>query len=649
MHGILYFLGMNRNRLKLPAPIGERLMRIVLLFGVLSVAFFAQGCTCCVYFNHMFNAERAYEEGWEMRTARADSLPPDSVWTTPEERKKWDRTIEKGSRILERFPDEEKHKPMAIFLIGESFRLKGDWRPAVTKYEEFERYFADHDSLPVVQYHKALCLYRDNQYPVARFALEPILNKGPSHPYYNEGLELLAELEMKQDLPDEAIAVLEQLLQTDGVSEYTRAKAHLRLSELYFEAKNYAQSMQHGLDTSLKILPSADQYKAKTYAANSLEKLERAPEAANLLMEMVQDTAYAPWRNTTRIRLGEIYFAMQDDKKGIVTLLEVPQDSSRSVSASHAWYLLGDHAQTVLGNYPRAMANYDSSQSANKYSYWARQARARMASLEEIMAMQNKESEAADGALPPQEEFQMAELFLFRLDEVDSALVRLDRIVQRTPKDSSLSVQAAYARAFIWDEYKQDSARSDSLYRWLIREYPNTVHARKSQEILGIPVNVQTDEDRAYAAFLKAESLYYSINDLPVDSIALIDSVYQKALDLYDSVYFQFPRTDYAPKAIYTKAWIRENHEVSKVEARANYEILAEKYPDTEYGKIARQKLNPTLIHDERQLEILRKAVEKQQREQEEKDKPDSKQPARPIEKDTGEEITDDYEDLYNF
>ena len=38
-------------------------------------AFVFEGCTCCAYLNHMFNAERLYDEATEMRTARLDSVP----------------------------------------------------------------------------------------------------------------------------------------------------------------------------------------------------------------------------------------------------------------------------------------------------------------------------------------------------------------------------------------------------------------------------------------------------------------------------------------------------------------------------------------------------------------------------------------------
>ena len=146
-------------------------------------AFLFEGCTCCAYLNHMFNAERLYDEAGEMRTARLDSVP-DAESSTPssEERMKYDKVIEKGSRVLERFPKNRKRTAEAVYLIGESFRHKGEWDKAIVKYDEFERYFADHDSMRTVEYQRAYCLYKNREYNISRFALEPVI-ADKNHPY----------------------------------------------------------------------------------------------------------------------------------------------------------------------------------------------------------------------------------------------------------------------------------------------------------------------------------------------------------------------------------------------------------------------------------------------------------------------------------
>ena len=83
--------------------------RLIALFLFVALL---DGCTCCAYLNHMFNAERLYEEATELRTARLDSVP-DETQSYPgnEESQKYEKIIEKGSRVLERFPDNPRLLP----------------------------------------------------------------------------------------------------------------------------------------------------------------------------------------------------------------------------------------------------------------------------------------------------------------------------------------------------------------------------------------------------------------------------------------------------------------------------------------------------------------------------------------------------------
>jgi hypothetical protein len=169
-------------------------MRFYRYIALALLALLFEGCTCCAYLNHMFNAERLYDEATEMRTARLDSVP-DETASKPgtEERLRYDKIIEKGSRVLERFPKNKKRTAEAVFLIGESFRHKGEFEKAIVKYDEYERYFADYDSMRAVEYQRAYCLYRTQEYNLSRFALEPVV-ASKNHPYYFQGLNLMSLL-----------------------------------------------------------------------------------------------------------------------------------------------------------------------------------------------------------------------------------------------------------------------------------------------------------------------------------------------------------------------------------------------------------------------------------------------------------------------
>lgn len=98
-------------------------------FALMTIAFavMLEGCTCCAYLNHIFNADRNYEDATKLEQAKADSLPGDSEFVaTGEAAKKYDKVIEKGSRVLERFPDNDRQTARAVFLIGNPSAIRAN-------------------------------------------------------------------------------------------------------------------------------------------------------------------------------------------------------------------------------------------------------------------------------------------------------------------------------------------------------------------------------------------------------------------------------------------------------------------------------------------------------------------------------------------
>ena len=243
-----------------------------------------EGCTCCAYLNHMFNAERLYDEATEMRMARLDSVP-DETASKPgnDERLRYDKIIEKGSRVLERFPKNKKRTAEAVFLIGESFRHKGEFDKAIVKYDEYERYFADYDSMRAVEYQRAYCLYRTQEYNLSRFALEPVV-ASKNHPYYFQGLNLMSLLDEQSESPDQAIDALEALLADTSGTPFMRGKAHFRLAGLYFAKENWDKAREH-------------------YRAKEIENLNvREKQVAPNRLRNALSTKRKTWRQRTSTR-----------------------------------------------------------------------------------------------------------------------------------------------------------------------------------------------------------------------------------------------------------------------------------------------------------------------------------------------------------
>jgi len=612
-----------------------------------------QGCTCCAYFNHAWNMEVAYEEACKLREQRLDSVPGDSVLKMGKERGLYDRVIEKGSRTVERFPKNESQVPKAVFMMGEAFRYKSEWKKAIEKYDELERYFPKYDSMPKAEYQRAFSFYKNSEFALSRFSAERILENGESHKYYLPTLELMSILQEKEGLPADAIASLEAVLASNFGTPWTRAKARIRLADLYYEQGEHKKAREHYLHKELLILSVPERYKAQSTAAECLIK-EDAWIAANEYKALADSAVFASNKSLSLIRQGEILLSV-GDKKGIEILRDVAFVEPKSDMAARAFFGIGDYRQKGK-DYPEAILQYDSSFQSRPASEWGRESSIRKTALAKLLSLKDTIAvlEKQEKPFFPQE-FQVAELFLLKLSEPDSALALLAKM-DTTLTDSNLKVRAAYTRAFIYDEFKNDTSNAYPIYRNIIKDYSNTDYAKQAQKNMGLQVSLKTKEDLARDAFLKAETAWLTALNIPVENINEVDLAFQNAIALYDSVILKFPGTETAIHAMYSKASIMA-YDMGDIEnAWTIFGKLSREHSRTPWGRAAIQKVTGKMSIDMTEITRLRSRVE--QIEVSTKQQSDSywkelekkqNEPAPPPKVASDEVLLNDYNTLYDF
>ena len=577
------------------------------------VALLFEGCTCCAYLNHMFNAERLDEQAGEMRAARMDSIP-DSENSLPgsEERQKYDKIIEKGSRVLERFPKNKKRTAEAVFLIGEAFRHKHEWSKAITKYDEFERYFADHDSMKAVEYQRAYCLYRNQEFNISRFALEPVV-ASKDHPYYFQGLNLLSLLDEQSEAPEQAIASLEALLADTAGTPFMRGKAHFRLAGLYFKKENWDKAREHYIAKEIKELNPREQQTAGSQAAECLANRKEYLQAADEYKELYKNPEYESKQAEYLVRIGELTMLAERYPDAIIILQKVNTDYPRSEEASRSYFCLGDYEQHKTIDYDKAVIYYDSSFISRTISKWGLESRERRDALKRLIAMRNQNDKDRKDSIPNVEnffrsEFLIAELFLFKLSEVDSAITRLDNVIKESG-DSARTLRAIYAKAFIYDEYMHDPDAAEEIYKEIIEKYPDTEYAKQAQANLGMRVTLKTREDLAKEKYMEAESLWTIASEMPLDQMDSVDSAYARAFTYFDTLYQQYPETQSGIQALYMKAVYFQMNPERIDSTMRTYKELRDKYGQTPWGKQAANMMNSRLTITDKDLERLRKRV----------------------------------------
>lgn len=195
------------------------------------------------------------------------------------------------------------------------------------------------------------------------------------------------------------------------------------------------------------------------------------------------------------------------------------------------------------------------------------------------------EAKSVDGAQPDADldalvanKLQLAEIYLFQFSQVDSAMAEYDEIIRLFPEHSGCA-KALFSSALIYENEYLNKFKTDSLFYVLIDRFPESYQAQEARKILGLPMVVNRNEIAA-DLYKSAERHLFSARN-PA-----------KAKEELQRLYEYFPNSEYAPKALFALGWIYEEFHNQSDSARAVYEEILQKYPNSEYSKTVKIKLD---------------------------------------------------------
>lgn len=607
----------------------------ILLFSVLALLIvILSSCSGHPYFNTWFNLNRHYEQGLRDLKIRKDTASLDTAWLSSGEREHWQKVLEKGEKIQKQWPNRKDYAPKVLFRMGMAQLRLAQWNECLRNFEELERNYADFDSVPAAQFHRATCLDKKGDRSLARFALSEIA-QNPRHPYYSLALVQLAKLEGSDGHDSLSLAALEKLLGTPGEPSILRGNAHFQAARIYDRMSKWSPALGHYRDSSVGLLPLKIQYTARLRSAILVSYLGDTLGGIRSLESLAVHPKFQDSLYNTQFVLAQWLFEGRFFDRGEKILMEIARKRSHTEEAAHAWYLLGERERTQTLFLDKALQYYDSSNYSQPRSEWAGLSRQRAAGIRTILASRKS------GYKDAQVNFQASEAYLFQLDQADSSLVLLKKISDDTTAQLDLRMKALYAQAYLRETAKSDSASSDSLLRSLIQKYPGTDYAKQAQRNLGQEVTQLTYQDSAHLLFLKAESLQ------------VVDS--KSALPVLDSIILKFPKSSEAPRALWVKANLLGSEPATKELARQVLLKLQKDYLGSNYADVARlsleakAELDPMQLRTEKELlQSLERNLQYIREQSAREEKLREQMQANPAKTNAEEELLWDYNERYD-
>ncbi|MDO5576214.1 MAG: tetratricopeptide repeat protein, partial [Fibrobacter sp.] len=545
------------------------------LFGlILLMAAVCGLLQCSAYFNTYYNADLAFREAYAVHKKilrqYPDSLivsPPDDIST------KYERVIEKSIKVMDVYSKKTKWHDDALLLMGKAYFYKNMMLKAIGRLTQLQKEFPSSALIPESYVYLAKAYIETGELVKAEDIIHDILEK---YPYLNKDQSLsllLVDISLRREGRAQAIAILEKALKA-AKNEETRLDLLLRIGVLYIELNQY--------DRAISILRTAP--RSKKFVLNSYRmddalvkcyvEIDSLQLALDLCDDMYSNGRYYTYMSNILFQKGLILEKMGriDDAIEVYERITEGIDSTNVASdtssiAAKAFYRLALIYQKQLKDYGKAGDMFTMASKMRDSSSMA-MAKVRLSAMERLKALREQKD-----SLKTERDFKIGEVFLFELDEPDSAYSQFMTLIKENGNDTEFVQKALCLAAIVARDGLKDTLRADSLFKVVIAAYPSSEFAKKAQEEMNVAVTVKTVKDSAMEAFRNAEKMLYQENANVKDAVQAF----------YD-VYREYPEIeDVAAKSLFAAAWATDVILQKNVTAKSLYEKICEKYPESEY------------------------------------------------------------------
>lgn len=564
------------------------------------------------------------------------------------------KVIEKASKILQ-FHSQTAYVDDALLMLGKSFYYQKNYPKALRKFEELLATQSNSDLKLEDSLWIGKCQMRVKNYEAALKTLADVrrssISEGEETIFEEAFIE---EIKYRIILEDysQAISLINQFLQLPGNNE-TKAKVSYELGNLYEKTNDLKSALVAyekvpGYSSEFDVV-----LKSRISLAAAHRKNGNAEKSLEILEDLKSEVKYTELFHKIDLETGLSHLALNKISEAIETFTRVDTGYPGSLSNGAAKYELGKLYENQIPNFDSAAAYYQKASTSSaepeviiaatdkatkfkKYLYirsliednkrqlsyildtakFAQDSIAYAADTaklaQELALLRLDNEDIIEGGDPRNErglqqqnnplippkavrkapvrptissdslsklivksEFDMAGLFFNEIKRPDSARYYYTDILTNYP-NTNYTGRTLYALAAYYKSVGQDSV-ADSLYNIVYENYKNESLGNAAAVILKKKVT-DLNYDPAKELYVDAER---KMNN---------DSLYQSLTGFYD-IYYKYPKSPHAPKALYAAGWLLENKLKLNDSAAVVYDSVLAKFPSSEYANAVRPKV----------------------------------------------------------
>ena len=564
------------------------------LFSVCCLLILSLGC---VYFNTFYNGRKAFNQAESARKASL-SKGREVIQST-----RYQIAVDKSLKVIENHPNSGYYDD-ALFILGVSYYY-------LKQYGKSER-----------RLRELMANYQDSK-------------------YYDDATLYLAKTKLLQEDESDATEIFEDIFQGDYKKSF-KSEAALALGQYYFDSKEYDKAEPYllairdslgndleqrraqnfiadgqfiqfdfgaALGSYLQLLgmdlDDKGKYRALYQSAVCSYRLQRIQDGMDYLNKLINDDIYYDSLSVLRLKLAEGYELDGELLLAEVIYQEVAEESKINLQVAEANYNLGLIYQFEYDDLTTAKEYYDAAVKANRSTFAGRDAFQRstdIGKLEEFTQKVKLDSSATNTQIDDAaaRQFELAELYWFKLDKPDSAIIEIKYLISTFPSAYN-APKAMIALAGMEMELNADSVKSDSILKAVIMEYPGSDYLPDAIEALGLK---GTSADTGYAGYYLRRAEDFLVDSEEIDS----------AIFNYQYVVDNYPDSKYFLQATFSLIWLAETFQSpGDSSIYYAYQEFADSFPGTDWALLASRKVHSqrgTIIVQDESIEDTKKSRE---------------------------------------
>jgi TolA-binding protein len=512
----------------------------------------------CAFYNTFYNAEKYYNDGVEKQK------------TSPAQAKtSFDKAVEKSALVISKYP-RSKFTPQALFIIGMSSYYLGDYTKAIPKFENLLLVFPKSKFVNEAKLYWALSLIATGDYNNALLKLEDLQTGYAGKKSSGTIIELAqfktAEIYLLRRDNNQAVREFQSFINQYPKSEYY-LKSLLLLADSYHAINNYPDAIanyQKYLEKTkiktddVKYDTSSERNKAVLSIAECYIESNQETLGLKILDDIAQnDTIKSRQKLDSKsyLDLGKLFMQINDLPKARDYLRKV-RDTKY---LAEAFYLLGNSYETET-KFDTAKVFYDSIVIKNLVSEFRALAESRITLLQLVVEKSSDKPKTPKPDTVKQEN---------RPEEI-----KLDTL--KIPEDTLSVIEFDTLNNVISKDTIKINVKTDTLTKLVNVDTLENIRQKDTTAVA----------DSAARQFHLAEIFNLNLKK------------YGQAITEYEKVYTQFPKSPYAPKALFAEVWIYKNilgagNDTSQYNPdfkRVLNKIITE-YPNSEYANAAKDMM----------------------------------------------------------